>query len=56
MSARGAVVLVLVAVILLLSFGSYLLNIPMAVILIGAAFAIGVILWIASRTRPPEPR
>lgn len=56
MSARGAIVIALVAFVLLLAFGSYLLNIPMDVVLIGAGFAIGVILWIASRTRPPEPR
>lgn len=56
MGARGAVVLALCGFIALLAFGSWLLNVPMDVILIACAFAIGVILWLASRTRPPEPR
>ncbi|MEO7963951.1 MAG: hypothetical protein ABIT38_08585 [Gemmatimonadaceae bacterium] len=56
MKARGALVAALVAFILLMALASYLLDIPMPVVLIGAAFAIGVILWVASRTRPPEPR
>lgn len=49
MKARGAAVLASVAMILLMAFASYLLDIPLEVVLIGAAFAIGVILWVASR-------
>ncbi len=56
MKARGAAVIALVAMVLLMAFASYLLDIPAEVVLIGAAFAIGVILWIASRTRGPAPR
>lgn len=46
----------MIAFILLLSFGSYLLDVPMAVVLIAAAFAIGVIVLVGTRTRPPEAR
>lgn len=56
MKARAAAVIASIAMILLMAFASYLLDIPMAVVLIGAAFAIGVVLWIASKARPPEPR
>lgn len=56
MRPRGAVALALVTFILLLSFGSYLLNVPMNVVIIAASFAIGVILWVLSRMRPPEGR
>jgi len=40
--------------ILLLSFGSYLLEVPMTVVLIAAVFAISVILWVGTRGGPPE--
>ena len=40
--------------ILLLSFGSYLLEVPMAVVLIAAVFSISVILWVGTRGGPPE--
>lgn len=56
MTARGAGIVGMVTFILLLAFGSYLLDVPMAVVLIAAAFAIGVILLVGSKTRPPEPR
>lgn len=46
----------MIAFILLLAFGSYLLDVPMAVVLIAAVFAIGVIVLIGSKTRPPESR
>ncbi len=58
MKVRGAAVTALVVMILLMAFASYLLDIPLDVVLIGAAFAIGVILFVASRAgpRPPGPR
>lgn len=56
MTARGAGILGMIAFILLLSFGSYLLDVPMAVVLIAAAFAIAVILLVGAKRRPPEPR
>ncbi len=56
MTARGAGLLGMIAFILLLAFGSWLLDVPMAVVLIAAGFAISVILWMASRSRPPEQR
>ncbi|MBK6458463.1 MAG: hypothetical protein IPF87_20690 [Gemmatimonadetes bacterium] len=56
MTARGAGILGMIAFILLLSFGSYLLDVPIAVVLIAAAFAIGVILLAGAKRRPPEPR
>lgn len=56
MTARGAAILGMVAFVLLLSFASWLLDVPLEVVLIAAAFAIGVILWLGSRSRPPEPR
>lgn len=43
----------MICFILLLSFGSYLLDVPMDVVLIAAAFAIGVILWVGTRGGPP---
>lgn len=55
MRPRGAAVLALVFFILLLAFGSYLLNVPMAVIVIATTFAIGVILWLASRSGEAQP-
>lgn len=55
MTPRGAVMLAMILFIVLLSFGSYLLDVPIAVVLIAAVFAIGVILFVGTRTRPPEP-
>lgn len=49
MTARGTAILAMVLFILLLSFGSYLLEVPLAVVLIAALFAISVILWIGTR-------
>lgn len=49
MTARGAGILGSVTFVLLLGFGSYLLDVPPATVLIGAAFAIGVILWVGTR-------
>lgn len=46
----------MIAFILLLSFGSYLLDVPMAIVVIAAVFAIGVIALVGSKTRPPESR
>jgi hypothetical protein len=45
----------MISFILLLSFGSYLLDVPMDVVLIAAAFAIGVILWVGTRGGPSAP-
>ncbi len=56
MTPRGAGMIGMILFIILLAFGSYLLDVPMAVVLIAAAFAIGVILFVASRSRPPESR
>jgi hypothetical protein len=56
MTPRGGGIVASVLFIVLLATGSYLLDVPMEVVLIGAGFAIAVILWIGSRTRPPEPR
>ncbi|HEX4935284.1 MAG TPA: hypothetical protein VFV33_19005 [Gemmatimonadaceae bacterium] len=56
MTARGAGILGMIAFILLLAFGSYLLDVPIAVVLIATAFAVGVILLFGSKTRPPEAR
>jgi hypothetical protein len=56
MTARGAGILGMILFILLLSFGSYLLDVPIAVVLIAAAFAIVVILFVGTRNRPPERR
>lgn len=53
MTARGAGILGSVTFILLLSFGSYLLDVPMAVVTIAAVFAIGVILWVGTRGATP---
>lgn len=44
----------MISFILLLSFGSYLLEVPMPVVLIAAVFAIGVILWIGTRGGPSD--
>jgi len=52
MTARGAALLGTITFILLLSFGSYLLDVPMDVVVIAAAFAIGVILWFGTRGGP----
>jgi hypothetical protein len=56
MTARGMGMLGMIVFILLLSFGSYLLDVPIAVVLIAAAFAIVVILFLGTRSRPPEHR
>lgn len=48
--------LAMILFIVLLSFGSYLLDVPIAVVLIAAVFAISVILFVGTRTRPPESR
>ena len=56
MTIRSAAILVGTGFILLASVGSYLLGVPMDVVLVAAVFAIGVILWVATRARPPEPR
>ncbi|HMN07959.1 MAG TPA: hypothetical protein PKC83_04160 [Gemmatimonadaceae bacterium] len=56
MTPRGAAMLGMILFIILLSFGSYLLDVPMAVVLIAAVFAISVILFVGTRGRPPESR
>lgn len=53
MTPRGAAMSGMILFILLLSFGSYLLDIPMAVVLTAAIFAIGVILLVGTRMPPP---
>ncbi len=55
MTARGAGIFGMILFILLLAFGSYLLDVPMATVIIGAVFAISVILWIGRRRGPPQP-
>lgn len=49
MTARGAGILSSVLFILLLSFGSYLLDVPMPTVIVAAIFAISVILWVGTR-------
>lgn len=56
MTARGAGMLAMILFIVLLSIGSYLLDVPIAVVLIAAVFAIGVILSIGTRKGPPVSR
>jgi len=56
MTIRSAAILVSTGFILLASVGSYLLGVPVDVLLVAAAFAVGVVLWVATRARPPEPR
>ena len=56
MTARGFSMVGMVLFVLLLALGSYLLDVPMTVVLIAAAFAIGVILWIGASARSGEPR
>ncbi len=55
MTARGAGILGMILFILLLSFGSYLLDVPMPTVIIAAVFAISVILWVGRRrgSQPP---
>ncbi len=52
MTIRGVALLAAIAFVLLLAFASYLLDTPLDVIVIGATFAIAVILWMGSRSRP----
>lgn len=54
MTIRGAAILAGVGFILLASVGSYLLDVSLDVVLIAAVFAIGVILWVATRAGPKE--
>lgn len=49
MTARGAGILSGVSFVLLLAIGSYLLDVPTPTVLVGATFAILVILWIGTR-------
>ena len=56
MTARGLGILAMITFILLLGIGSWLLDVPMNVVLIAVGFAVGVIVIVASKTRPPEPR
>jgi len=49
MTARGAGILSGVSFVLLLAVGSYLLDVPTPTVLVGATFAILVILWIGTR-------
>lgn len=53
MTARGAALLGMISFILLLAFGSYLLDVPMDVVTIATVFAIGVILWVGTRGGAP---
>lgn len=55
MTARVAGMLGMIAFILLLSFGSYLLDVPMPTVIVAAVFAISVILWVGRRrgSQPP---
>mgnify|MGYP001161978481 CR=1 FL=1 len=55
MTARSAATLGMILFILLLSFGAYLLDVPMATVIIAATFAISVILWLGRHRGPPQP-
>jgi hypothetical protein len=56
MTARSAAMLGIILFILLLSFGSYLLDVPMATVIIAAVFAISVVLWVGRDRGPRRPR
>jgi len=51
MTPRGAAIGAAIAFIVLLSVGSYLLDVPPAVVVIAAVFAIAVILWLGTSGR-----
>lgn len=53
MTIRGVGILAAVGFILLLSFGSYLLDVPLETVIVAAVFAISVIVWVGSRSPPP---
>lgn len=49
MTARGAGILGSITFILLLAFGSYLLDVPAPTVMVGSTFAILVVLWVGTR-------
>ncbi len=49
MTARGAGILGSTIFILLLAFGSYLLDVPAPTVIVGSIFAIVVVLWVGTR-------
>lgn len=55
MTVRGFAMLGMILFILLLSFGSYLLDVPMPTVIVAAVFAISVILWLGRRRGPRQP-
>ena len=56
MTARGLGILGMITFIVLLGVGSYLLDVPLNIVLIAVGFAVSVILVVGSKTRPPEAR
>ena len=55
MTARSAAMFGMIVFILLLSFGSYLLDVPMATVIVAAVFSISVILWVGRHRGPRQP-
>jgi hypothetical protein len=56
MTARGAGILGSVTFVLLLAFGSYLLDVPTPTVIVATVFAIVVILWVGTSARAGNAR